>query len=160
MASRSPRPAPDRIAAQARPGTLIARRKIFEEARSILIEELGSDLRLTELASRLATSPRQLQRAFAEGSGASFSEYLTQLRMRKAARLLAAESTSVASVARAVGYGTRGQFSRAFSRWHGVTPGRFRRVCERWRSESARRASASAEDASFPPREHLEMLPG
>ena len=121
-----------------------SRRKIFDEARAVLVAEPESDFSLEDLARRLSTSPRQLQRAFAENPGISFREYRARVRMTKAARLLAATDIEIADVARAVGYGTRGQFSRAFCRFHGTTPDRYRRGAGRAGARSANRPSAPA----------------
>ena len=155
--------------ARVRPATRHSRRRIFEEARAIVFAELAESLKLTELAPRLSTSPRQLQRAFAESCGLSFSEYLVRARMNSAAHLLEDGGLAVADVARAVGYGTGGQFSRAFQRFHGVTPGRYRqaalasvRTPESARDglESTPRASESTQGASLDPPPHLQLQLG
>ena len=49
-----------------RPTTIRLRTSLFEEATAIVDEEYGSDLSLDEIARRVASSRRQLQRAYAE----------------------------------------------------------------------------------------------
>ena len=55
-----------------RSGTVLRRRALFEEAVEIIEREYASDLELDAVARRLATSRRQLQRAFAEAGQTSF----------------------------------------------------------------------------------------
>ena len=158
----------DDVSGGVRPATRHSRRKIFEEARAIVFAELAESLKLTDLARRLSTSPRQLQRAFAESCGLSFREYLVRVRMNSAARLLEQESLTVAAVARAVSYGTGGQFSRAFQRFYGVTPGRYRQTARaagaaepaRGGLESTSGASESTQDASLASGPHLQLQLG
>jgi AraC-like DNA-binding protein len=47
------------------------------------------------VARALASSPRQIQRAFAELGGTSFSAYLREVRLRNAAMLLARQPLTV-----------------------------------------------------------------
>ena len=111
-----------------RPQTVRSRRNISEEAEAIIGAELREDLTLPGLARRLATSPRQLQRAFSENGRAGFRSYLCRERMTRAAQMLVQSDAEIAHVAKAVGYGTKGQFSRAFSRCYGMTPRSYRRT--------------------------------
>ncbi|AGC48717.1 AraC family transcriptional regulator [Myxococcus stipitatus DSM 14675] len=53
--------------------------------------------------------------------------YVGRWRMHRAMTLMRARDTSVAEVARAVGYETESAFGKAFRRWVGMTPGAFRR---------------------------------
>ncbi len=84
------------------------------------------ELDLDEVALRVATSRRQLQRAFAESGTTSFRTYLGEVRMRRAKELLADGSLPVRDVARRVGYRQPAQFAKAFRRRFGAPPSRFR----------------------------------
>jgi AraC-like DNA-binding protein len=95
---------------------------IFDEAARILATEFSRPLRIDEVARRVATSPRQLQRVFADVAGLGFRSYLRRIRMSRAAELLATTDIPVKEVARRVGYGDAGQFSKAFKCAHGVSP--------------------------------------
>jgi AraC family transcriptional regulator of adaptative response / methylphosphotriester-DNA alkyltransferase methyltransferase len=102
------------------------RASLLQEANDILDREYASDLSLDDLARRLASSRRQLQRAYAEIGGSTYRTHLTQVRMRKAAELLAGGRLTVREVARLVGYRQPAQFAKAFRRHHGVAPSHFR----------------------------------
>ena len=105
-----------------RPTTIESRRALFEEAAAIVALEYPDQLELDALARRLATSPRQLQRAFAEVGQTKFSTHLREVRMTRAGELLREGSLRVWEVAEAVGYCQPAQFAKAFSRHHGQAP--------------------------------------
>ncbi|MEA2142497.1 MAG: AraC family transcriptional regulator [Solirubrobacteraceae bacterium] len=109
-----------------RPTTIRLRRSLFEEATEIVGREYGSDLALDEIARRVASSRRQLQRAYTEVGGTTFRTHLTQVRMERAADLLSSHLLTVREVARRVGYRQPAQFAKAFRRQFGVAPSDFR----------------------------------
>jgi AraC-like DNA-binding protein len=109
-----------------RPATIRQRTDLYEEAVRIVEVEFASDLSLDEIARRVAASRRQLQRAYAEIGTTSFREQLTEVRMRRAAQLLAAGDATVREVAGQVGYRQPAQFAKAFRRTHGLSPSAYR----------------------------------
>lgn len=113
-------------AAARRPATRAARLALFTEAAEILEKEASRPITLEEIAQRIATSPRQLQRVFTENAGQGFRSYLRRLRLSKAAELLAGTDLPVREIADAVGYGDASQFAKAFKRMYGVSPSRYR----------------------------------
>lgn len=109
-----------------RPSTINLRTSLFEDAAAIVQDEYASELSLDEIARRIASSRRQLQRAYAEIGGTTFREHLTRVRMEQAAGLLADRELTVREVARRVGYRQPAQFAKAFRRRFGAPPSRFR----------------------------------
>ena len=109
-----------------RPTTIRLRTSLFEEATAIVDDEYGSDLSLDEIARRVASSRRQLQRAYAEIGDTTFRDHLTRVRMEKAAELLSARGLTVREVAHRVGYRQPAQFAKAFRRQLGVAPSDYR----------------------------------
>jgi AraC-like DNA-binding protein len=109
-----------------RSSTITLRTSLFEEASAIVDAEYASDLALDDVARRVATSRRQLQRAFAEVGDTTFREHLTRVRMERAAELLRHPGPTVKDVARSVGYRQPAQFAKAFRRHHGVAPSDYR----------------------------------
>jgi AraC family transcriptional regulator of adaptative response / methylphosphotriester-DNA alkyltransferase methyltransferase len=106
--------------------TIRHRTSLFEEATAIVDVEFAADLSLDDLARRVASSRRQLQRAYAEIGHTTFREHLTRVRMDRAADMLAARGPTVREVAHRVGYRQPAQFAKAFRRHHGVSPSAFR----------------------------------
>ena len=109
-----------------RQSTRQARRTAFDAAVEILATEFAQPIRIEEVARRVAVSPRQLQRVFADEGELGFRSYLRRVRMSHARRLLATTDLPVKEVARRVGYGNPSQFSKAFKRVHGIPPSQAR----------------------------------
>src|SRR5204863_6579596 len=105
-----------------RSGTVLRRRTLFQEAVDIIEREYASDLELDAVARRLATSRRQLQRAFAEAGQTSFRSYLAQVRIGRALDLLREGSLPARDGASGVGYSQAAQFAKTFRRQHGRPP--------------------------------------
>jgi transcriptional regulator GlxA family with amidase domain len=109
-----------------RQATVDRRRALFEEAVAIIEQDYSQELDLDQVASRIATSRRQLQRAFAEAGDTTFRSYLADVRMRKALDLLRNGRMPVRQVALSVGYRQPAQFAKTFRRHHGAPPSSFR----------------------------------
>lgn len=109
-----------------RPATIRLRTSLFDDAVRIVENEYGSDLALDDIAHRVASSRRQLQRAYAEIGHTTFRDHLTRVRMERAADLLSAERLTVREVANRVGYRQPAQFAKAFRRQLGVAPSEYR----------------------------------
>jgi AraC family transcriptional regulator of adaptative response / methylphosphotriester-DNA alkyltransferase methyltransferase len=99
-----------------RPATVALRTSLFEDATAIVENEYASELSLDDIARRIASSRRQLQRAYAEVGTTTFREHLTRVRMNRAAEMLAHR----------VGYRQPAQFAKAFRRYLGVAPSDYR----------------------------------
>jgi transcriptional regulator GlxA family with amidase domain len=109
-----------------RPSTVRLRTSLFDDAVAIVEQEYASDLSLDDIARRVASSRRQLQRAYAEIGHTTFREHLTRVRMQRAAELLTRRGMTVREVARRVGYRQPAQFAKAFRRHHGIPPSSLR----------------------------------
>ncbi len=109
-----------------RPSTVRHRTSLFEDAVAIVETDYASELSLDDIARRVASSRRQLQRAYAEIGDTTFRDHLTGVRMERAAELLATQRLTVREVAYRVGYRQPAQFAKAFRRYQGVAPSAFR----------------------------------
>jgi transcriptional regulator GlxA family with amidase domain len=109
-----------------RPSTIHFRTALFEDAVAIVESEYATDIALDDIARRVASSRRQLQRAYAEIGDTTFREHLTNVRMNRAAALLSDRDLTVREVARRVGYRQPAQFAKAFRRHLGVAPSDYR----------------------------------
>ena len=108
-----------------RPSTIASRSELLQDARAVMREDYAEDLSLDEVATRIATSRRQLQRIFAELAGTGFREELAAIRMDRAAELLHSP-LPIGEVARRVGYRQSAQFAKAFRAHHGILPSEYR----------------------------------
>jgi AraC family transcriptional regulator of adaptative response / methylphosphotriester-DNA alkyltransferase methyltransferase len=106
--------------------TQSSRLGVYRDAVAIVEAEYADDLTVEALAHRVATSRRQLQRVYAEIGQTTFREHLADIRMRRAAELLATKPMSVREIAARVGYRQPAHFAKAFHRHHGVNPSALR----------------------------------
>ncbi len=109
-----------------RPNTLKDRHRLYLSARVAIKRHYRRPLTVTAVARALASSPRQLQRAYAQFSDSTFHEDLTARRMDAAAELLSKPTITVRDVASRVGYCHPSHFARAFQQRYGVSPSEFR----------------------------------
>jgi AraC family transcriptional regulator of adaptative response / methylphosphotriester-DNA alkyltransferase methyltransferase len=109
-----------------RPATVQLRSSLYADSVAIVLREYAREVSLDDIARRVASSRRQLQRAYAEIGGTTFREHLTAVRMERAAELLSRRNVTVREVAHRVGYRQPAQFAKAFRRHHGVAPSDYR----------------------------------
>ncbi|MFN4033341.1 MAG: helix-turn-helix transcriptional regulator [Fimbriimonadales bacterium] len=98
----------------------------LQAALEYLQSHLSDPNALQKVSQRLHVSPRQCQRLFRVAMGCSPSEYLTELRLRRAAALLVSTNLNVSEIALEVGYLSLSHFSRVFRERFGKTPRAFR----------------------------------
>ncbi len=124
-----------------RDGTAERREQLFREAMALIASDYSRDLQLEVVARELATSRRQLQRAFAEVGKTSFRDELAKVRMHHARVLLAAEGIPVRAVAASVGYHQPAQFAKSFRRHHGKAPSTYRKQVQTGAAERPQMAA-------------------
>jgi len=110
---------------EASEGRLRGARYIVAQVQHVLAGEVGSNLDMDRVASRLRLSRRTLVRRLAE-SGTSFREVLDAHRSTRAADLLADPDLTAAEVGDRLGYADAASFGRACRRWFGVGPRAYR----------------------------------
>ncbi|WP_068783023.1 response regulator [Paenibacillus phocaensis] len=101
---------------------------LVRRAKQYMLEHFGdSGLTLEAMAQELQSSPAYLSRMIKQELGTTFNSYLTQLRIRRATRLLNATEQTIAEIAEQVGYETQHYFSTAFKRATGLSPLQYRK---------------------------------
>lgn len=109
-----------------RADTLSEYRRLYLLGRVVVARYYRRPLTLAAVARAISTSPRHLQRAYAQ-FGDSFNEDLFARRMSVAAQLLIEQrAIPVSDVGRLVGYHHSSHFARAFRRRYGLSPALFR----------------------------------
>jgi len=103
-----------------------SRRTLYAEAREMMRAECAEELTLEAVARRIATSPRQLQRAFDEAGAPPFQQVLVEVRVGRAQELLRDTKLPIDHVAMKVGYQTPSSFAKAFRRAFGIAPSAYR----------------------------------
>ncbi|OMF16572.1 ABC fe(3+) transporter permease [Paenibacillus amylolyticus] len=93
---------------------------------SYISSHYRQNLELKELAALAGCSVRQLQRRFKQEKQLGPMEYVIQLRMENASRMLHHTDASIGEIADKMGYRDMYYFSRAFKKYYGVPPLRYR----------------------------------
>jgi AraC-like DNA-binding protein len=110
-----------------RSGTLDTHHRLYLLARVVVARHYRQQLTIETVAAAVSSSPRQLQRVYAQFGEMTFQEDLLARRMTAAAELLIEQrAIPVRDVARLVGYRQAPHFARAFRRRYGLSPARFR----------------------------------
>lgn len=127
--------------------TLDARRRLYLLSRVVVARHYRRRLTLAQVAGAVSSSPRQVQRAYAQVGDSTFREDLLARRLSVAAQLLIEQpAIPVRDVARLVGYRQAPYFARVFRERYGVPPARFREQARAHRAHEARvRASQPRE---------------
>jgi AraC-like DNA-binding protein len=127
-----PRPAADPVALELCERdcrALLARREAEGGTRGLVYDRLsratGVMPSLTMIASDLNMSVRTVRRRL-DAEGTSFRSIDQQVRRERAEELLADRTLNLGQIATSLGYWSESGFVRAFRRWHGTTPGRWR----------------------------------
>lgn len=97
----------------------------YRRCRQYMGSHFSTIRTLAQVAENCGVSVPYLCRLFESYTDTSPYEYLTQLRLKKAAMLLATTRMPVAAVGPAVGYRNIPQFSRMFKAAFGVPPSRY-----------------------------------
>ena len=96
--------------------------KSLNEAINYIENHLLDELKCEEMASHVNISSYHFQRCFSLLTGISVGEYIRNRRLSLAGQKLAASDEKVIDVALKFGYETPESFTKAFTRFHGVTP--------------------------------------
>jgi AraC-like DNA-binding protein len=97
-------------------------------ARDYAAAMYATPVTLDVLARVACMSPNHLLRTFSAAFGQTPHQYLTAVRMERAAALLHANGLSVTEIGRAVGYASLGSFSALFKRQTGMSPQEYRQA--------------------------------
>jgi AraC-like DNA-binding protein len=101
-----------------------------EQIRPVLAYVDGhcrESITLDDVADVVHVSSSRVRHVFKDVTGVSFKEYVTQVRVAEAKRLLLGTDLSVAEIARAVSYTNIHQFYKVFYRSCAMSPGEYRR---------------------------------
>jgi AraC-like DNA-binding protein len=99
---------------------------ITREALAALHAKPADAWTVDTLASQVGVSRATLGRRFTSEVGLAPRDYLTTWRMEVAAQRLRTADDPIGAIARSVGYTSEYAFNRAFTRRHGLPPGRYR----------------------------------
>lgn len=98
----------------------------MQEAKNIIERSLASPCSIIDLAGKVGTNEYHLKKAFKKVFGTTVYGYLTEMRMQEAKRLLLTGDLNVSEVALMMGYNDSTNFTAAFKKHYGFTPGKIK----------------------------------
>jgi len=114
-----------RPASTARPGLPPS---VLRRAKEFLHDRMNRNPGLTELSAAVGMSVDHFSRMFKRSTGLAPHQYLGDLRLERAKRLLADGRTPIIEIAFEIGYANPSQFSSFFRKRTGLSPTEFRRT--------------------------------
>lgn len=96
--------------------------ELFRQMQAYIQEYYREDIGANEVAEALQISYSYTRKVFKEHAGISPSDYIHQLRIQEAKRLLRTTSKPVARISQEVGYNSDQSFLRTFKKQVGVSP--------------------------------------
>lgn len=102
-------------------------RDIAQKVKELIHENYNKDIGLEWLAEKTFFSPCYISSVFSKQFGITFKDYLTQVRIEEAKKLLLSGKYRIYEVSRMVGYNDQRYFSQIFKRMTGFTPVKFQR---------------------------------
>ncbi len=99
---------------------------VVDKAKEFIDANYEQDISLDEVSRIVDISPFYFSKLFKEGTGTTFIEYLTNIRIQNARRLIDEGELSMKEIAQKVGYQDANYFSRTFKKNVGVTPTEYR----------------------------------
>ena len=96
---------------------------LMERIMRVINENLDNpDLKVEKLSLEVGLSRAQLHRKMKEMTGISTGEFIRNIRLKKAAELLAERKVNISQITYIVGFSSHTHFSTAFRKFYGVSP--------------------------------------
>jgi AraC-like DNA-binding protein len=119
--------------------TLVQLKKYYEDSKEqfticdraeVLIHECYMDINLnnSSIADRLNISPSYLSKLFKNQKNISLLDYLYQVRLSIAKKLLRETNLTVEEIASKTGFISNSALTKTFKKYEGITPGSYRRL--------------------------------
>lgn len=97
-----------------------------DKVQKYIARHFGENIRLEDMAQMVGMTPESFSRYFRQRAGRTLSEYIIDIRIGSAARMLVDSANTVAEICYDCGFNTLSNFNRLFKRKKGCTPKEFR----------------------------------
>lgn len=102
---------------------------LIERAKDLITNNYNKSYQTKNIAQMLGVSNNHLARLFKQYYGRTISEYVIELRLQEATRLLTHTDTEITKVALESGFQSMSNFYRIFKKRTGLTPKEYRMKC-------------------------------
>jgi YesN/AraC family two-component response regulator len=99
----------------------------IEQVQQFVNSNLSRDISLTDAAALVHLNPSYLSQLFKQQTGGKFVDYVIEMRMEEAKKLLIKTSLRVSEIAERLGYGDISYFSSTFKKLIGCSPLEYRK---------------------------------
>ncbi|MBD0379013.1 response regulator transcription factor [Paenibacillus sedimenti] len=99
----------------------------IEQVRQFIASNLSRDITLSDAASSVHLNPSYLSQLFKQQTGGKFVDYVIEMRMEEAKKLLLKTSLRVSEIAERLGYSDISYFSNTFKKLSGCSPLEYRK---------------------------------
>lgn len=99
----------------------------IEQVQQFISSNLSRDISLTDAAALVHLNPSYLSQLFKQQTGGKFVDYVIEMRMEEAKKLLIKTSLRVSEIAERLGYGDISYFSSTFKKLIGCSPLEYRK---------------------------------
>ena len=103
-------------------------KKPIRLAKQLIHEKYSEPLSLDTVSKSIGFNPAYFSYLFKKETGKTFSEYLTEVRMEQAKRMLLNSDLDVYEIASCVGYADEKYFSRLFRKMIGLSPSEYKKL--------------------------------
>ena len=99
---------------------------LVRKARDYILANIGQPITTQELARVCGLNRTYLCKRFTEETGTTVGQYVTQVKVEEAKRLMDITAKSIAEIAEYLGFSSQSHFQRVFKKYTGMTPGVYR----------------------------------
>ena len=101
--------------------------KFIDKVKAIILDNLSDqNFGVRELSSLLNLSSSQTLRKVKASTSKSVNQYIRELRLEKAAKLLKETDLTASDIAYQVGFNSATYFNNTFNKYFGITPGDYK----------------------------------
>ncbi len=104
--------------------------RLIKEVRDCIIDQLADGVpRLEDISAQLGIGTRTLQRRL-NSTATSYKSLVDATRRERSLRLMSQSELALLDISAALGFSDQSAFQKAFKRWYGQAPGRFRAILQ------------------------------
>jgi len=99
----------------------------FYEAKEVLVSNIQNPMSLKQMARKFGINTKKIKTGFKQLYEMTPFNLILSTRMEKAKKMLTSSEMDITSIADEIGYNNKHSFSKAFKKYFGYSPGRYRK---------------------------------
>ena len=98
----------------------------MRQARDFILSHIGEQITMDMLSKELGMNRTYVCKLFTDETGFTINQYVTNIKMEEARRLLDITPKSIEEIAEYLGFSSQSYFQKVFKSQYGITPGEYR----------------------------------